>query len=58
MSGLLYERLVRGLGTATKLDVYPGLPHGFAAFSPTISAAAKYEADTLGGLKWLLSGGK
>ncbi|KAI0053255.1 alpha/beta-hydrolase [Auriscalpium vulgare] len=56
--GLLYERELRDVGNRTKLDVYPGLPHGFQVFSPTVSAAAKYEADTLVGLKWLLAGAK
>ncbi|KAI0053256.1 alpha/beta-hydrolase [Auriscalpium vulgare] len=56
--GLLYERELRAAGTRTKLDVYPGVPHAFQVFSPTISAAAKYEADTLVGLKWLLAGAK
>ncbi|KAI0053263.1 hypothetical protein FA95DRAFT_1552779 [Auriscalpium vulgare] len=56
--GLLYERLLRDAGTATKLDVYPGVPHVFNVSNPGIKAATKFEADTLEGLKWLLAGGK
>ncbi|KAJ7859869.1 Alpha/Beta hydrolase protein [Mycena leptocephala] len=41
---LLYERVLREAGVKTRLDIYPGLPHGFHMF----------EADLNAGLVWLL----
>ncbi|OCH90776.1 alpha/beta-hydrolase [Obba rivulosa] len=56
--GLLYERLLREAGITTKLDVYPGVPHGFHMFFPKIKQAAKYEEDFRKGLVWLLNGAR
>ncbi|OCH90775.1 hypothetical protein OBBRIDRAFT_776390 [Obba rivulosa] len=56
--GLLYERLLREAGITTKLDVYPGVPHGFHLFFPKIKQAVKYEEDFRKGLAWLLNGAK
>ncbi|KAJ7093693.1 Alpha/Beta hydrolase protein [Mycena epipterygia] len=52
--GLLYERLLRELGIPTKLDIYPGVPHGFKIMFPGITAAKTWEVDVRNGLKWLL----
>ncbi|KAJ6506914.1 Alpha/Beta hydrolase protein [Mycena sanguinolenta] len=52
--GLLYDRLLREQGVTTRLDIYPGVPHGFNAFVPTMAATKKWEADLRAGLKWLL----
>ncbi|KAF7341791.1 Abhydrolase-3 domain-containing protein [Mycena sanguinolenta] len=52
--GLLYDRLLREQGVSTRLDIYPGVPHGFNAFAPSIAATKKWEADLRAGLKWLL----
>ncbi|KAJ7710493.1 Alpha/Beta hydrolase protein [Mycena rosella] len=51
--GLLYERLLRESGVKTKLDVYPGVPHGFHGLP--LAASKKWEADFRAGLGWLLS---
>ncbi|KAI0738335.1 alpha/beta-hydrolase [Daedaleopsis nitida] len=53
--GILYERLLREAGSATKLVRYPGCPHGFHYSFPGISATAKVDQDEREGLKWLLS---
>ncbi|KAJ6566623.1 Alpha/Beta hydrolase protein [Mycena capillaripes] len=52
--GLLYERLVHERGIATKLDIYPGLPHGFHNILPQLTAAKKWEVHFHAGLEWLL----
>ncbi|KAJ7244632.1 alpha/beta-hydrolase [Mycena haematopus] len=53
--GLLYERLLREHGVRTKLDIYPGVPHGFHMFFHTMAATKKWEADLRAGLKWILA---
>ncbi|KAA1470631.1 alpha/beta-hydrolase [Dentipellis sp. KUC8613] len=53
--GLLYERILRQSGVATKLDIYPGVAHGFQTVFPHIKAAVKYDEDFSNGIKWLLS---
>ncbi|KAJ6566602.1 Alpha/Beta hydrolase protein [Mycena capillaripes] len=52
--GLLYERLLRERGIATKLDIYPGLPHGFHELLPQLTAVKKWQADLDAGLEWIL----
>nr|POE62287.1 ab hydrolase superfamily protein b1a11.02 [Quercus suber] len=52
---LIYERILReDEGIETKVDVYPGLPHGFWAMMPKMEASKKFVADSLEGWKWLL----
>lgn len=52
---LIYERILRlEYNVATKVDVYPGLPHVFWYLHPGHSACAKFVADTTKGLGWLL----
>ncbi|KAJ7244641.1 Alpha/Beta hydrolase protein [Mycena haematopus] len=53
--GLLYEGLLREQGVRTRLDIYPGVPHGFHAFLPPMTATKKWEADLRAGLKWILA---
>ncbi|KAJ7260423.1 alpha/beta-hydrolase [Mycena haematopus] len=53
--GLLYERLLREQGVPTKLDIYPGVPHSFHIFFPTMTASKKWEADLRAGLKWIVA---
>jgi len=53
--GLLYEKVLKESGVPTKLDIYPGVPHGFSGFRPELKISQKYREDTNKGLKWLLS---
>ncbi|EON62302.1 hypothetical protein W97_01523 [Coniosporium apollinis CBS 100218] len=53
--GLLYERILREeCGIKTKLDVYPGLPHGFWGFFPHLKSSRAFVQDTMRGMAWLL----
>lgn len=53
--GLIFERLLREEeGIKTKLEVYPGLPHGFASIAPHLSASKKFVEDSFKGVEWLL----
>lgn len=53
--GILYEKVLRESGVKTKLDVYPGLPHGGHIIFPTTSLSAKVNQDFNAGLQWLLN---
>lgn len=52
---LIYERVLRGeYGIKTKLDVYPGLPHGYWGFFPMLKSSDKFRVDMVQGMGWLL----
>lgn len=52
---LIYERLLREEdGVKTKINVYPGLPHGFWGVFPKLKASAKFVDESVKGLHWLL----
>lgn len=52
---LIYEKVLREEnGIKTKLDIYPGLPHGFWSFFPTLASSKKLREDILIGVGWLL----
>ena len=52
---LIYERVLRqDEGIKTKLDMYPGLPHGFWGFFPMLSTSNKFREDSVKGVSWLL----
>ncbi|SMR43807.1 unnamed protein product [Zymoseptoria tritici ST99CH_3D1] len=52
---LIYERLLREKeGTATKVDMYPGQPHGFWSVFPQMKASQKFIGDSVKGVEWLL----
>lgn len=52
---IIYERVVREEGgVKTKVDMYPGLPHGFWAGFPHASFSKKFLQDSIDGLEWLL----
>lgn len=52
--GLIYERMLSDSGVATRLDMYPGLPHGFSSWWPNSGFGKKQQADTIDGLRWLM----
>ena len=54
--GLVYERALRGHGVQTRLDVYPGMPHGHFAAFPGVKASDRFRRDTVVGIGWLLGG--
>ncbi|KAJ5497563.1 Alpha/Beta hydrolase protein [Penicillium fimorum] len=51
--GLIYEKLLRDHGIATRLDVYPGMPHAHWMW-PEHSLSTKSHIDPLSGIGWLL----
>lgn len=52
---MLYERLLREqYDTKTLFKLYPGLPHGFWSFIPTLKSSQVFVKDTVDGVKWLL----
>ncbi|KAF8514363.1 Alpha/Beta hydrolase protein [Hysterangium stoloniferum] len=52
----LYARLLLEAGVPTKIDGYPGVPHGFHVFFPDMKASHKQKADFKAAVRWLLSG--
>ncbi|KAL0577026.1 hypothetical protein V5O48_004960 [Marasmius crinis-equi] len=54
--GLLYEKVLKEAGVPTKLEVYPGVSHGFENPFFHIRQAAKLREDFHLGLQWLLDG--
>ncbi|RFU24935.1 hypothetical protein B7463_g11397, partial [Scytalidium lignicola] len=52
--GLIYEDILRGdYGIETKVDLYPGLPHGFWYMWPKAAFSKKYQEDCIGAL-WMI----
>ena len=52
--GLIYGRVLQDAGVPNRLNVYPGVPHGFHAIFPHLTLAKNYEQDTMDGISWLL----
>lgn len=52
---LIYERTFReDAGVATKIDVYPGLPHGFWSVYPMLESSKRFFEEALEGVQWLV----
>ena len=52
---LIYEQILReDYGVKTKVDLYPGLPHGFWSFFPKANFSKKLQEDNVKGISWLL----
>lgn len=53
--GLIYATMLeKDHGIRTRVEVYPGLPHGHWGFFPFLQASAKYRKDQINGIGWLL----
>lgn len=51
---LIYESILRDNGVKTRMDVYPGCPHGHWAFFPMLQTSQKAGLDIFMGFGWLL----
>ncbi|OQE20201.1 hypothetical protein PENFLA_c017G01649 [Penicillium flavigenum] len=52
--GLIYEKILRDHGVATRLDAYPGMPHAHWMLWPEHWLSIRSNIDTLCGIGWLL----
>ncbi|KAJ5623956.1 Alpha/Beta hydrolase protein [Penicillium lagena] len=52
--GLIYEKVLRDHGVQTKLDVYPGMPHGHFMAWTQLTQSLKANVDAVAGIGWLL----
>ena len=52
---LIYEYVLRHeYRIPTRLEIYPGLPHGFWIIFPKLKSTKKFLEDTIDGMAWLL----
>jgi acetyl esterase/lipase len=52
---IIYERVLREEnGVKTKMDIYPGQPHGHWGFFPFLKASEKFRKEQVEGMGWLL----
>ena len=57
--GLLYEQILRDEnGVKTKVDVFPGLPHGFWTIFPQSQFVGEHREKSDEGFAWLLEQSK
>ncbi|KAI0371143.1 hypothetical protein BV20DRAFT_1051891 [Pilatotrama ljubarskyi] len=53
--GLAYAKKLEENGVPTKVEIYPGAPHGFSAIFGHTKVAQKWNEDYKDGVRWLLS---
>jgi len=51
---IVMEMVWRDAGVPTKIDLYPGLPHGFWAFFADLPFGQRHKQDSRKALEWLL----
>lgn len=54
---LLFDEVLREQGVKTKLDIFPGLIHGFWSFFPKAEFTKNWLEKTDTGFEWLLNEG-
>ena len=52
--GFIYAKALEDAGVEVKVDVYPGLPHGFWTRAKDLRVSKKFYADVDGAFAWLL----
>ncbi|KKO97335.1 alpha/beta hydrolase fold-3 domain-containing protein [Trichoderma harzianum] len=52
--GLIYGKVLRDHGVQTRIDVYPGIPHGYDDVFPQLDSSRRQRRDILKGFGWLL----
>jgi acetyl esterase/lipase len=55
--GFIYEEDIRKAGVETKVDVFPGLIHGFWTFFPQAEFSRDFKEKSRDGFRWLLAAG-
>jgi acetyl esterase/lipase len=53
-ASLIYERALRDHGAKTRMNAFPGVPHGHWVIFPMLRASGLVMLDTIRGMGWLL----